>query len=144
VSEHAGTGQPEHALDIIAPDGWPRGSGYAHGTAARGRVVFAAGQVGWEPATRRIASADFAAQVEQALDNVLAVLRAGGAEPGHVARMTWYITDREAYMAAQQRLGAAWRTRFGRHYPAMSVVVVAGLIEDGALVEIEATAVIPD
>jgi enamine deaminase RidA (YjgF/YER057c/UK114 family) len=135
---------PAEPVDLVSPEGWPRGAGYSHGTVARGRIVFTAGQIGWDPVTMRIGSRDFGAQVAQALDNVLAVLRAAGADPAHVTRMTWFITDRAAYTGAQHAIGAAWRERFGRHYPAMSVVIVAGLLDAGALVEIEATAVIPD
>lgn len=131
------------SVEIISPAGWPRGSGYAHGTAATGRVVCTAGQVGWDPHTQQIVSSDFTAQVEQALGNVAAVLAAAGASAADVVRMTWYITDRDAYNGALPGIGNAWRRHFGRHFPAMSVVVVAGLIETGALVEIEATAVIP-
>lgn len=130
--------------ESITPPGWPRGSGYAHGMAARGRHVFISGQIGWDPATRQLVSDDFGAQVEQALANVDAVLRAAGGGAEHLMRMTWYITDRDAYVRSSGALGAAWRARFGRHYPAMAVVVVTGLLEPGALVEIEADAVIPD
>jgi enamine deaminase RidA (YjgF/YER057c/UK114 family) len=129
------------APDIIQPAGWPRPSGYAEGVSASGRIVFVAGQVGWDPATRELAGSDFAAQSRRALENVLAVLRAAGAWPSDVTRMTWYITDRTAYTGARAELAAAWRELFGRHYPAMSVVQVAALLEEGALVEIEATAV---
>jgi enamine deaminase RidA (YjgF/YER057c/UK114 family) len=132
------------AAQGVQPDGWPRGSGYSHGIAANGRTVFAAGQVGWDPLTQRLVGSDFAAQAAQALRNVAAVLTAAHARPEHLTRMTWYITDRDAYLDTQREIGGVWRTLFGRHYPAMSVVVVAGLIEAGALVEIEATAVIPD
>jgi len=99
--------------------------------------------VGWNPATAEFESDDFAAQVEQALRNVAEVLRAGGAEPRHLARMTWYVTDREAYLASTRRIGEAYRAVFGRHFPAMTLVVVAGLLEPRAKVEIEATAVVP-
>lgn len=131
-------------VTVIEPDGWPRGVGYAHGTSAHGRIVCVAGQVGWDPLTQQIVAPDFAGQARQALANVATVLRAGGARPEDVVRMTWYITDRAGYHGAQREIGAAYREHFGRHYPAMAVVVVAGLIEDGALVEIEATAVVAD
>ena len=126
----------------ITPDGWPRGAGYAHGVAATGRVVSVAGQVGWDPVTTTFESDDMAVQTDRALANVVAVLAAAGARPEHVVRMTWYITDRDAYLSAQKEIGAAYRKHFGRWFPAMSVVVVAGLIEPGALLEIEATAVV--
>lgn len=128
---------------FVRPEGWPAPRGYAHGVAAEGRLLFVAGQVGWDPVTGVFASDDFVAQCRQALENVAAVLRAAGAAPEHVVRLTWYVTDRAAYLAAQPALGAAYREVFGRHYPAMSVVVVAGLVEERARVEIEATAVLP-
>lgn len=131
------------SVTTITPEGWPRGAGYAHGTAASGRIICTAGQVGWDPVTRHIVSDDFAKQVDQALANVAAVLAAGGASVADVVRMTWYITDRDAYNGALAAIGEAYRKHIGRHFPAMSVVVVAGLIEAGALVEIEATAVLP-
>jgi enamine deaminase RidA (YjgF/YER057c/UK114 family) len=131
-------------LDHITPEGWPRGAGYSHGVSGRGRMVYVAGQVGWDPLTQRVVSDDFATQVEQALANVIAVLDAAGARPQDTARMTWYITDRAAYLESLRQVGEAWRRHFGRHYPTMSVVVVSGLLESGALVEIEATALVPD
>ena len=131
------------SVETVTPDGWARGSGYAHGTTATGRIVCTAGQIGWDPRTRQIVSEDFAAQVDQALGNVMAVLAAAGAAAGDVARMTWYVTDRDAYTTSLSAIGEAWRRHLGRHYPAMSVVVVAALLEPRALVEIEATAIIP-
>lgn len=128
---------------IVRPQGWPRGSGYADGVTATGRLLFVAGQVGWDPLTQRLASDGFAAQAAQALANIVAVVRAAGGEPQHVTRLTWFVTDRDAYREARRAVGDAWRGTFGAHYPAMSVVVVAALLEEGALVEIEATAVIP-
>jgi enamine deaminase RidA (YjgF/YER057c/UK114 family) len=130
--------------ESIQPEGWPRAKGYAHGVAARGRTVVVSGQVGWDPVSEEFASDDLAAQVRQALLNVVAVLRAGGAEPGHLVRLTWYITDRDAYLAARSEIGAVYREVIGRHFPAMTLVVVAGLLEERARVEIEATAVVPD
>lgn len=130
-------------MEILHPPGWPRPSGYANGVAAAGRTVFVAGQIGWNPLTGAFETEDFAAQVRQALKNIVAVLREAGAGPEHVARLTWYVTDREAYLAAAREVGAAYREVFGRHYPAMAVVVVAGLVESRAQVEIEATAVLP-
>jgi len=128
----------------VQPAGWMAPKGYSNGMSARGRIVTVAGQVGWDPRTCKIGMKDFAHQASQALDNVLVVLKTAGASPGHVTRMNWYITDREAYLEAQKEVGIAYRARFGSHYPAMTLVVVAGLLEEGALVEIEATAVIPD
>ncbi len=129
---------------FLQPEGWAAPSGYANGIAARGRLVFVAGQVGWNPATCGFESDDFAAQTAQALRNVAAVLREAGAGPEHLVRMTWYLTDKAAYLAARREIGRAWREVLGRHYPAMAAVVVAALIEDRALIEIEATAVVPD
>ena len=128
--------------EVLQPEGWAPPRGYANGVAAEGRVVFVAGQVGWNPATGAFESDDFAAQAEQALRNVAEVLRAGGAEPRHLARMTWYVTDREAYLSSTRRISEAYRAVFGRHFPAMTLVVVAGLLEARAKVEIEATAVV--
>lgn len=130
-------------LEMITPDGWPRGAGYAHGVAATGRIVCTAGQIGWDPRTQKLVGTDLGEQAAQALANVAAVLAAAGASAEHLVRMTWYITDRAAYLAARPAIGAAYREHFGRHYPAMAVVIVAGLLEEGALIEIEATAVIP-
>ena len=130
--------------EILLPEGWASPSGYTNGIAARGRLVFVAGQIGWNPATGQIETDDFAAQTEIALRNVVAVLAAAGAGPEHVARMTWYITDKPAYLAARREIGRAWREVLGRHYTAMAVVVVSALIEDRAKVEIEATAVVPE
>lgn len=130
-------------MQILLPEGWPRPKGYANGVAASGRIVFVAGQIGWTP-EGVFEARDFAGQFRQTLQNTLAVLRAGGAGPEHVARMTWYVTDREAYQSSLREIGAAWRDLMGPHYPAMAVVVVAGLVETEALVEIETTAVVPD
>jgi enamine deaminase RidA (YjgF/YER057c/UK114 family) len=129
--------------EILLPEGWAKPSGYANGIAATGRLVFVAGQIGWNPAICEIETDDFAAQTEIALRNVAAVLREAGAGPEHVTRMTWYITDKPAYLAARRDIGRAWREVFGKYYPAMAVVVVSALIEDRAKVEIEATAVVP-
>ena len=129
---------------VVQPDGWPAPVGYANGVAARGRLVFVAGQVGWDPTTTTFASDDFVAQARQALANVAAVLRAAGATPGHLVRLTWYVTDRAEYLAARRALGAAYRDVLGAHYPPMSLLVVNALLEERAKVEIEATAVVPD
>ena len=118
--------------------GWPRPKGYENGVVTSKRTLYVAGQVGWN-AEQRFESDDFAAQFGQALDNVLAVVRAAGGAPEGVAKMTIYVTDLAAYRAAQPALGAVWRARFGRHFPAMALVGVAGLVEERALVEIEAT-----
>lgn len=130
-------------IESVQPEGWPRGRGYAHGMSGRGRIICVAGQVGWDPVSHEL-HGDMAAQTRQAFVNILAVLRAAGAEPAHLVRLTWYVTDRQAYTDAQLEIGAAYRECFGTYFPAMSVIVVAGLLEPAALVEIEATAIIPD
>lgn len=125
---------------IVQPKGWKAPKGYSNGVVGTGRMLFVAGQVGWD-AQEQLA-AGFAAQFAQALDNVLAVVREAGGQPADVARLTVYVVDRREYLAAAKALGAAWRERFGKHYPAMALVEVKGLVEDGARVEIEATAVL--
>ena len=129
----------EHS--IIQPEDWPRPRGYSNGIAASGRILALAGQIGWDPKTEKLVSADFAAQTRQALQNIAVLLNEASAWPTDVVRMTWYITDRAAYINAAKEIGAAYRELFGAHYPAMSVVVVAALLEPGAVVEIEALAV---
>ncbi|MEO7043463.1 MAG: RidA family protein [Gemmatimonadaceae bacterium] len=128
---------------VIQPEGWLAPRGYSNGISAVGRIISVAGQIGWNPETCAIESSDFGSQAAQALRNVVAVLAAAGAQPEHLVRMTWFITDRAAYMAARGDIGEAYRQIVGRHYPAMSVVIVHGLIESDADVEIEATAVVP-
>lgn len=132
----------EVGFEILQPEGWAKPLGYANGIAATGRLVFVAGQIGWNPTNCQIETDDFAEQTAQALRNVAAVLAEAGAEPWHVARMTWYITDKAAYLASRKEIGQAWREVMGRHFPAMAVVVVSALVEDRAKVEIEATAVV--
>ena len=129
--------------EVLQPDGWPSPAGYSNGMRARGDMIFVAGQVGWD-AQEKIVSDDFVAQCAQALRNIVAVLDAAGAKPGHVVRMTWYVTDLDEYRGALGPLGAVYREVMGAHYPAMTLVRVAGLVEEGAKVEIEATAVIPE
>ena len=128
---------------MIQPERWPRPRGYANAMSAQGRVIALAGQVGWDPVTQEFATDDIVQQTAQALRNIVAVLDAAGARPEHVIRMTWYVTSREAYAANEKEIGRVYREVFGRHYPAMSLVIVAGLLERRALVEIEATAVVP-
>lgn len=130
-------------MDIVNPPGWKRPKGYSNGIVTSGRQVYVAGQVGWN-ADEVFEAADFAGQAAQALRNIAAILAAAGARPEHVVRMTWFITDKEAYYAAAREVGAAYREIFGRHYPVMSVVVIKELIEAGAKLEIEATAVVPE
>jgi enamine deaminase RidA (YjgF/YER057c/UK114 family) len=131
-------------MKALQPDGWQSPRGYANGVVTRGQLVVLAGQIGWNPTTAAFETDDFAGQCRQALMNVLVLLKEAGATPAHLVRLTWYITDRAAYLGAQKELGNAYRELFGKHYPAMSVVVVAGLIEARAQVEIEASAVIPE
>ena len=130
-------------MKTLQPPGWAPARGYANGVAARGTLVFVAGQVGWN-AQQRFESDDFVAQAAQALENIAAVLREADAAPLHVVRMTWYVVDKREYLASLPALGARYRAIMGRHFPAMTAVEVRALIEDRARVEIEATAVIPD
>jgi enamine deaminase RidA (YjgF/YER057c/UK114 family) len=130
-------------MHLLQPPSWTQPTGYSNGVAAKGTVIFVAGQIGWD-AEQRIVEGGLAAQATQALHNIVAVLAEAGARPGHVARMTWYVTDLDAYRAATKDIGRAYREIFELHYPAMTLVQVAGLLEPGAVVEIEATAVVPD
>ncbi len=125
--------------EALLPEGWPRPKGYANGVAARGRQIFIAGQVGWDP-SGVFETDDFAAQARQALLNVAAVLHRAGAKPEHIVRMTWYITSKREYLAAGREIGEV----IGFYDIAMTAVEVTALIEDRAKVEIEVTAVIPD
>jgi enamine deaminase RidA (YjgF/YER057c/UK114 family) len=129
-------------FEFLQPEGWADPKGYANGIAAQGRLIVTGGQIGWNPETCQFETDDFAEQTAQTLKNVMAVLREAGAEPRHVVRLTWYITDKAAYLASQREIGRAYREVMGRHFPAMAVVVVAGLLEDRAKVEIEGTAVV--
>ena len=129
-------------MQILQPEGWPRPKGYSNGIAVFGRQVFVAGQIGWDE-TETIVSDDFAEQFRQVLKNTLAVLKEAGAGPEHVVRMTGYITDRDEYLAAGKQIGAIWKDLMGRNYPVMAFVIVAGLIEPRARIEIETTAVLP-
>lgn len=125
----------------IQPEGWAAPRGYSNGYVV-GNVLFVAGQVAWDEQCRLVGAGDFAAQFRQALKNVRAVLDAAGVPPERVGRVTVYVTDKHAYLAAGREIGAAWRDTLGRHYPAMALVQVADLLEEGAMVEIEATAVL--
>jgi enamine deaminase RidA (YjgF/YER057c/UK114 family) len=129
-------------VSVVQPEGWPRPRGYSNGVRARGETLAVAGQIGWD-ATQRLVDGGFAAQFEQALANVVAVVRAAGGAPEHLVSLTVYVTDRAAYVAAAPALGEVYRRVMGRHYPAMALVVVAGLLEPGALVEIQGLAVLP-
>lgn len=130
-------------MEILQPPGWPRPKGYSNGIAVSGRQVYVSGMIGWD-AEGRFQTDDFVGQARQALANIVAVLREAGAGPEHIVRMTWYVLDRREYLEAGAALGAAYRDVIGRHYPTMSAVQVAGLMEERARVEIEVTAVVPD
>ena len=134
---------PGAGLQILQPAGWTAPRGYSNGIAARGRTVVIGGQVGWDSHCR-FHSSDFVVQARQALQNIVAVLAEAGGRPEHIVRMTWYVIDKREYLAAYPQLGLAYREVIGRTYPAMTAVQVAGLMEDAARVEIEATAIIPD
>jgi enamine deaminase RidA (YjgF/YER057c/UK114 family) len=129
-------------LEILQPEGWKPARGYANGVAAAGRTVWLGGQIGWN-AAQEFETDDFAGQVRQALENVVTILAEAGGRPEHIVRMTWFITDKPAYVSLQREIGEAYRSVMGKHFPAMSVVEVTALIEDRAKVEIEATAVLP-
>ena len=128
-------------LEFVQPEHWAPPKGYANGVVAQGRQVFIAGQVGWN-GQGKFETDDFVAQVEQTLKNIVDVLAAAGGEPRHLVRLTWYVTDKAEYIAGQREIGEAYRRTIGRHFPAMTLVVVAGLLEPRAKVEIEGTAVI--
>ncbi len=128
-------------LTVLQPAGWPRPKGYANGIAGSGRLVLTGGQIGWD-ARGRFASG-LVAQTGQALRNILLVLAEAGGGPADIARMTWYVTDMQAYRASAAALAPVWRELMGRHFPAMAVVGVTALVEPEALVEIEATAILP-
>jgi enamine deaminase RidA (YjgF/YER057c/UK114 family) len=130
-------------MRFLQPPDWPRPKGYANGVATRGSLVFVSGIVGWN-AQEQFASSNFAAQVRQALLNIVEILQQAKAKPEHIARMTWYVLDKDEYLASAEEMGAAYREIIGRHYPAMTVVEVSGLVEANARVEIEVTAVVPD
>ncbi len=131
----------ETTLQILQPAGWAKPRGYSNGIAATGRQVYVGGQIGWN-AQCQFESDDFVAQVEQTLRNIVAVLAEAGAGPQHITRMTWYILDKSEYLARGKEVGEAYRRVIGKHFPAMALLVVAGLLEDRAKVEIEATAVV--
>ena len=129
-------------MQVVQPQGWAAPKGYANGVVATGRQLFIAGQIGWN-AQGRFETDDFVAQVEQALKNVVEVLQAAGGQPEHIVRLNWYITDKAEYVENQRAIGEAYRRVIGRNFPAMTLLVVAGLLEPRAKVEIEATAVLP-
>lgn len=130
------------SMQVVQPEGWATPKGYANGVVATGRQLFIAGQIGWN-AEARFETDDFVGQVEQALKNIVEVLSAAGGKPEHIVRINWYITDKAAYIENQRAIGEAYRRVIGRNFPAMTLLVVAGLLEPRAKVEIEATAVLP-
>jgi enamine deaminase RidA (YjgF/YER057c/UK114 family) len=129
--------------DMLLPEGWAKPIGYAHGIAARGRLVFIGGQIGWTPQAK-FETDDFVAQVRQTLENIVAILAEAGGRAEHLTMMTWYLVDHEEYLAKLREVGAVYREVVGRHFPSMAVIVVKGLLETRAKVEIQAMAVIPD
>jgi enamine deaminase RidA (YjgF/YER057c/UK114 family) len=130
-------------MKLLQPDGWAAPRGYANGVMARGALIFVGGQIGWN-AQQQFESDDFIAQTRQALQNILAVLQAGGAGPEHMVRMTWYVLDRVEYIARLKELGTVYREVMGKNFPAMTCVEVSALVEERARIEIEVTAVLPD
>ncbi len=130
-------------MKTLLPPGWPRPSGFANGISAKGRMVFTAGIIGWDEAGR-IVSPDLAGQLRQILLNTLAILAEDGAGPEHVVRMTWYVVDIDEYRMGLAEIGAAYKEVMGRNFPAMAVVEVEALVQPGARIEIETTAVVPE
>ena len=129
--------------EFLHPPGWTAPKGYSNGVSTRGRQIYLAGQIGWNE-SQQLVSTRFSVQLRQALQNIVVLLAQGGGRPEHLVRLTWFVTNLDEYRAEQKELGAAYRDVIGRHYPPMSVVQVVALVEPGAKVEIEATAVVPD
>jgi enamine deaminase RidA (YjgF/YER057c/UK114 family) len=129
-------------MRILQPAGWARPRGYSNGIEAEGRVVFVAGQIGWDE-NGQFQEHTLGGQFRQALKNVLAVLKEAGAGPEHIARMTMFVTSREDYVATRPQLGEAWKELMGKNFPAMAVIIVTGFVEPEAKIEVEATAVVP-
>ena len=129
-------------MKTLLPPGWPRPKGYANAVSASGRLIFTAGVIGWD-ASERIVAPDLAGQFRQILLNTLGILAEDGAGPEHVVRMTWYVVDRDEYVGSLAETGALYRSLMGKHYPAMAVVQVAGLVEPAARIEIETIPVVP-
>lgn len=130
------------SFTFLHPEGWRPAKGYANGILAEGRMVFTGGQIGWNGA-QEFETDDFAGQAAQTLQNIVDILAEAGAGPEHLVRLTWYVTDKQEYLASQRELGEAYKRIIGRHFPAMALVQVVALVEDRAKVEIEATAVLP-
>ena len=133
---------PEEPHQFLHPRHWKAAKGYANGVVAEGRIVFVAGQIGWN-AEQKFDSKDFVAQARQALENVVAVVREAGGTVQHITRLTWFIIDKAEYLARLPEVGEAYRSVMGRHFPAMTLLQVVALVEDDAKVEIEASAVVP-
>jgi len=127
---------------FLHPQNWKKPKGFANGIAAEGRLVFLAGQIGWNT-EQKFASTDFVAQARQALANIVALVGEAGGKPEHITRLTWFVTDKKEYLARLGELGEAYRSVMGKHFPTMTLVQVVALVEDLAKVEIEATAVVP-
>lgn len=130
-------------MEFLQPPGWVRPKGYSNGVAGSGRMVFVAGQVGWDQ-NERFQTDDLVGQVRQSLGNIVAILAQAGARPEHIVRMNWYLADREEYNARLDEIGKAYREIIGLHFPAMTALQIAGFVERGAKIEIEATAMVPD
>ena len=135
---------PAGEAKLILPEGWPQPRGYSHALSVSGRIITLAGQIGWNPKTAKFESDDFVAQVRQALSNIVTLLTEAGATPSKLVRLTWFITEREEYLVSRREIGAVYREVIGNNYPPMSIVLVSGLLEERAKVEIEATAVMPE
>lgn len=134
--------QPQSPHQLLHPRNWKPAKGYANGVAAEGRMIFLAGQIGWN-AEQKFENRDFVAQTRQALRNIVAILQEAGGKPEHVTRLTWFVTDKKEYLARLTEVGEAYRSVMGNHFPAMTMVQVVALVEDDAKVEIEASAVVP-
>jgi len=130
-------------VEFLHPKGWAKPVGYSNGVAAAGRIVFVAGQVGWD-AEQKFQSGELVPQFEQALKNILAVVAEAGGGPEHVCRITCFCCDKQAYLAGRRELGRIWKRHMGRHYPAMSMIFVSDLLDSPGKIELEATAVVPD
>lgn len=135
---------PAGEAKLILPEGWAAPRGYSHALSVSGRIITLAGQIGWNPETAKFESDDFVAQVRRALSNIVTLLAEAGATPNKLVRLTWFITERDEYLVSRREIGTVYREVIGNNYPPMSIVVVSGLIEEQAKVEIEATAVIPE
>ena len=134
--------QQKSPHEFLHPRNWKPAKGYANGVAAAGRTIFLAGQIGWN-AEQKFESRDFVAQTRQALLNIIAIVHEAGGKPEHITRLTWFVTDKKEYLSRLSEIGEAYRSVMGKHFPAMTMVQVAALIEDEAKVEIEASAVVP-